>query len=79
MSTSIVRWGLDEHRQPCASNEDRQVAVLGGPLRQAGKFLNAWRFRDSGVHALVDGEVDLQLSPLSFPGGAYSFDPRLTR
>ena len=56
-----------------------RLPILGGPLRQAGKFLNAWRFRDSGVHALVDGEVDLQLSPLSFSGGAYSFDPRLTR
>ena len=56
-----------------------RLPFLGGWVRTAGRFLNAWRFRDTGVDARIDGEVDLRLSPLAFSGGAYAFDPRLTR
>lgn len=56
-----------------------RLPVVGPWLREAGRFVNAWRHREAGVAARIDGEVDLRLSPWSFSGGEYGFDPRLTR
>jgi FkbM family methyltransferase len=56
-----------------------RLPVVGAWLRETGRFVNAWRHRDAGVVARVDGEVDLRLSPWSFSGGDYALDPRLTR
>jgi len=55
-----------------------RVPGLGPALRRAGRAVNNLVYEDVGVPARVDDSVDLRLSPRSFSGGAYTFDPRLT-
>jgi len=52
--------------------------MVGPLLRPGGRFLNEWAYRENGVPATVDGQIDLRLSPRAFSGGRYSFDPALT-
>jgi len=52
--------------------------VVGRLVRNGGRLLNHWAYAESGVPALVDGRVEVNLSPLAYSGGPYTFDPALT-
>ena len=54
-----------------------QWPFLGRWIRAGGRHWNQWIYAD-GVPALIDGKVALKLSPRTFSGGAYRFDPKLT-
>jgi FkbM family methyltransferase len=55
-----------------------RIPVLGSGLRRAGRAINRLVYGRVGVPARIDDAVDLRLSPRTFSGGAYAFDPQLT-
>ena len=52
--------------------------IVGSLVRNGGRLLNDRAYRDRGMPARVDGQVDVRLSPRGYSGGSYRFDPALT-
>jgi FkbM family methyltransferase len=54
------------------------VAGYRRDLRRGGRALTYLWHVDAGVPATIDSQVAVRLSPTTFSGGNYHFDPRLT-
>ena len=54
------------------------LPIVGSLVKNTAKLVNQVLYSDTGLPASVDGQVNIKLSPRTFSGGYYGFDPKLT-